>query len=197
MKVCIIIDIYERKYKIIKRHSGSQNSYFTVSDENTDDVSITNGILTTESVKEIFKEIFEEQQNVLVNIVSQSTTPLQTSLYKLEIDIKDNNDRNVTDDKLKDIENSIEKNKETFKRQIEKLKKDNDDTNNKIRILEDVQGEIIYVLMASKNGTKNLGGCRAKFKRRSTKRDIQKRFSIFMLWRNPKHKNRKSPLFRG
>ena len=128
MKVCIIIDIYERKYKIIKRHSGSQNSYFTVSDENTDDVSITNGILTTESVKEIFKEIFEEQQNVLVNIVSQSTTPLQTSLYKLEIDIKDNNDRNVTDDKLKDIENSIEKNKETFKRQIEKLKKENDDT---------------------------------------------------------------------
>ena len=197
MKVCIIIDIYERKYKIIKRHSGSKNSYFTVSDENTDDVSITNGILTTESVKEIFKEIFEEQQNVLVNIVSQSTTPLQTSLYKLEIDIKDNNDRNVTDDKLKDIENSIEKNKETFKRQIEKLKKENDDTNNKIRILEDVQGEIIYVLMASKNGTKNLDGCRPKFKRRSTKRDIQKRFSIFMLWRNPKHKNRKSPLFRG
>ena len=128
MKVCIIIDIYERKYKIIKRHSGSKNSYFTVSDENTDDVSITNGIWTTESVKEIFKEIFEEQQNVLVNIVSQSTTPLQTSLYKLEIDIKDNNDRNVTDDKLKDIENSIEKNKETFKRQIEKLKKENDDT---------------------------------------------------------------------
>ena len=197
MKVCIIIDIYERKYKIIKRHSGSKNSYFTVSDENTDDVSITNGILTTESVKEIFKEIFEEQQNVLVNIVSQSTTPLQTSLYKLEIDTKDNNDRNITDDKLKNIENSIEKNKETFKRQIEKLKKENDDTNNKIRILEDVQGEIIYVLIASKNGTKNLDGCRAKFKRRSTKRDIQKRFSIFMLWRNPKHKNRKSPLFRG
>ena len=197
MKVCIIIDIYERKYKIIKRHSGSKNSYFTVSDENTDDVSITNGILTTESVREIFKEIFEEQQNVLVNIVSQSTTPLQTSLYKLEIDTKDNNDRNITDDKLKNIENSIEKNKETFKRQIEKLKKENDDTNNKLIILEEVQGEIIYVLMASKNGTKNLGGCRAKFKRRGIKRDIQKRFSIFMLWRNPKHKNRKSPLFRG
>ena len=70
--------------------------------------------------------------------------------------IKDNNDRlnnirketddlklsietyqNIADDKLKDTENSIEKIKETFKREIEKLKKDNDDTSNKLRILED------------------------------------------------------------
>ena len=74
MKISIIIDTYERKYKIIKRHSGSKNSYFTVSDENTDDVSITNGILTIESVKEMFNKIFEEQQNVLLNTVSQSTS---------------------------------------------------------------------------------------------------------------------------
>ena len=45
--------------------------------------------------------------------------------------------QNITDDKLKDTENSIDKIKETFKREIEKLKKDNDDTNNKLRILED------------------------------------------------------------
>ena len=44
--------------------------------------------------------------------------------------------QNITDDKLKDRENSIDKIKETFKREIEKLKKDNDD-NNKLRILED------------------------------------------------------------
>ena len=72
------------------------------------------------------------------------------------MEIKDNNDRlnnimketddlklsietyqNITDDKLKDTENSIDKIKETFKREIEKLKKDNDDNNNKLRILED------------------------------------------------------------
>ena len=72
------------------------------------------------------------------------------------MEIKDNNDRlnnimketddlnlsietyqNITDNKLKDIESSIDKIKETFKREIEKLKKDNDSTKNKLRILED------------------------------------------------------------
>ena len=45
--------------------------------------------------------------------------------------------QNITDDELKDTENSIDKIKETFQREIEKLKKDNDDNNNKLRILED------------------------------------------------------------
>ena len=145
-----------KENKIINRPPAGKNSYFTVSDDNTDDFSINNGLLTIDSVKEIFKEMFKEQQNALVNIVSQNTTPLQTSLDKLTMEIKDNNDRlnnimketddlklsietyeNITDDKLKDTENSIDKIKETFKREIEKLKKDNDDNNNKLRILED------------------------------------------------------------
>ena len=75
-------------------------------------------------------------------MVSQNTTPLQKFLDKLTIEIKDNNDRlnnimketddlklsietyqNIADDKLKDTENSVDKIKETFKREIEKLKK--------------------------------------------------------------------------
>ena len=48
--------------------------------------------------------------------------------------------QNITDDKLKDTENSIDKIKETFKREIEKLKKDNNDVNNKLAILEDHSG---------------------------------------------------------
>ena len=103
----------------------------------------------------------------MVNIVSQKTTLLQTSLDKLTIEIKDNNDRldnimkeindlklsfatyqNITDDKLKDTENSIDKLKETLKREIEKLKKDNDDINNKLRILEDRSRRDNYILMA-------------------------------------------------
>ena len=44
--------------------------------------------------------------------------------------------QNITDDKLKDTENSIDKIKETFKTEIEKLIKDNNDTNNKPRIFE-------------------------------------------------------------
>ena len=47
-----------------------------------------------ESVKEIFKEMFKEQQNSLVNIVSQNTTPLQTSLDKLTVEVKDNDRMN-------------------------------------------------------------------------------------------------------
>ena len=82
-----------KENKIINRPSAGKNSYFTVSDDNTDDLSINNGLLTIESVKEIFKEMFKEQQNALVNIVSQNTTPLQTSLDKLTVEIKDNNDR--------------------------------------------------------------------------------------------------------
>ena len=34
--------------------------------------------------------MFEEPQNALVNIVSQNTTPLQASLDKLTMEIKDN-----------------------------------------------------------------------------------------------------------
>ena len=100
--------------------------------------------------------MFKEQQNALFNIVYQNTTPLQTFLDKLTTEIKDNNNRlnnimketddlklnietyqNITDNKLKNTENSIDKIKETYKREIEKLKKDNDDNNNKVIILED------------------------------------------------------------
>ena len=148
--------ILTKENKIINRPSAGKNSYFTVSDDNTDDLSINNGLLTIESVKEIFKEMFKEQQNSPVNIASQNTTPLQTSLGKLTMEFKDNNNQlnnimketndlklsidtyqNIIDDKFMDTENSIDKIKETFKREIEKLKKDNDDTNNKLRILED------------------------------------------------------------
>ena len=111
-----------KQNEIINRPSTGKNS------------SINNGLLTIDSVKEIFKEMFKEQQNALVNIVSQNTTPLQTSLDKLTMEIKDNNDRlnnimketddlklsietyqNITDDKLKDTENSTDKVKEREK----------------------------------------------------------------------------------
>ena len=79
-----------KENKVIDRPFAGKNSYFTVSDDNTDDFSINNGLISIESVKEIFKEMFKEQQNALVNIVSQNTTPLQTSLDKLTMEIKDN-----------------------------------------------------------------------------------------------------------
>ena len=72
-----------KENKIINRPSAGENSYFTVNDDNTDDFSINNGLLTIDSVKEIFKEMFKEQQNAPANIISQNTPPLQTFLDKL------------------------------------------------------------------------------------------------------------------
>ena len=76
--------------------------------------------------------MLEEQQNALVNIVYQNTTPLQTSADKLKIEIKDKSDQlintmkknddlklsietyqNITDYELKDAENPIDKIKRT------------------------------------------------------------------------------------
>ena len=50
--------------------------------------------------------MFKEQQNALVNIVSQNTTPLQTSLDKLTMDNSDrlNNIMKETDDLKLNIE---------------------------------------------------------------------------------------------
>ena len=63
------------------------------------------------------------------------------------------------------IQNSIDKIKETFKRETEKLKKDSDDTSNKLTIIQSwriIQDEIIFILMALKNGKKNLGWTQSK-----------------------------------
>ena len=49
--------------------------------------------------------------------------------------------KNITNNKLQDTEKSIDKIKETFKTEIGKLKKDNDGTNNKLRILYDRSGQ--------------------------------------------------------
>ena len=98
-----------KENKIINRPSAGKNIYFTVSDDNTDDLFINNGLLTIESVNEIFKEMFKEQQNGLVNIASQNTTPLQTSPDKLTVEIKDSINRlNNIMKKTDDLQLSIE-----------------------------------------------------------------------------------------
>ena len=82
-----------KENKIINRPFAGRNSYFTVSDDNTDDFSIINGLLTIDLLHKNFKEMFKKQQNALVNIVSQNTTLFQTSLDKLTMEIKDNSNR--------------------------------------------------------------------------------------------------------
>ena len=81
-----------KENKVINRPSAGKNSYFTVSDDYTGYFSINNSLLTIELVKEMFKEMFKEQQNALIKLVCQTRTPLQTSLDKLTMEIKDSND---------------------------------------------------------------------------------------------------------
>ena len=119
-----------KENKLLNKACGGKNSYFTIEEEND-----KNSFVTIEFVKEIFKEMFQEQQEALLNIVSSNTTPLRQSIDKLTIEIKDNNDRlnsivkdtndlklsvqtyqNAFDDKIKELENSIKKIKENIRR---------------------------------------------------------------------------------
>ena len=100
--------------------------------------------------------MFQEQQEALLNIISSKTAPLRQSIDKLTIEIKDNNDRSnslvkdtedlklsvqtyqdVFDDKIKEIEDSIEKIKEKHKNEIIQLEKENEDSKDELRMLED------------------------------------------------------------
>ena len=60
-----------KENKIINRPSAGKNSYFTVNDDNTDDFSINNGLLTIESVKVhriiLFPKIQHHPKHLLIN----------------------------------------------------------------------------------------------------------------------------------
>ena len=137
--------------KIINKPYGGKNSYFTIEEE-----SDKNSFVTIEFIKEIFKEMFQEQQEALLNIISSNTAPLRQSIDKLTIEMKDNNDRlnsivkdtedlklsvqtyqDVFDDKIKEINDSIEKIKEKHKNEIIQLEKENENSKDKLRMFED------------------------------------------------------------
>ena len=140
-----------KENEIINKPYGGKNSYFAIEEE-----SYKNSFATTEIIKEIFKEMFQEQQEASLNIISSNTAPLRQSIHKLTIEIKDNNDRlnnivkdtedlklsvqtyqDVFDDKIKEIEDSIEKIKEKHKNEIIQLEEENENSKDKLRMLED------------------------------------------------------------
>ena len=141
-----------KESKIINKPYGGKNSYFTIEEE-----SDKNSFVYIEFIKEILKEMFQEQQEALLNIISSNTAPLRQSTDKLTIEIKDNNDRlnstlkdtedlklsvqtyqDVFDDKIKEINDSSEKIKEKHKNEIIQLEKENEDSKDKLRMLEDL-----------------------------------------------------------
>ena len=69
-----------KENKIINKTYGGKNSYFTIEEE-----SDKNSFVTIEFIKEIFKEMFQEQQEALLNIISSNTAPLRQSTDKLTI----------------------------------------------------------------------------------------------------------------
>ena len=53
-----------KENKLLNKPCGGKNSYFTMEEEND-----KNSFVTIEFVKEIFKEMFQEQQEALLNII--------------------------------------------------------------------------------------------------------------------------------
>ena len=60
---------FTKENKIINRASAGRHSYFTVSDDNTDDLSINNDFLTIESVKQNVKDMFKVAREVNLKLV--------------------------------------------------------------------------------------------------------------------------------
>ena len=139
-----------KENKLLNKPCGGKNSYFTIEEENDE-----NSFVIIEFLKEIFKQMFQEQQEALLKIISSNKAPLRQSMDKLTIEIKDNNDRlnsivkdtddlklsvqtyqNVFDDKIKELEDSIKKIKENHKKEIIQLNNENEDSKDKLRILE-------------------------------------------------------------
>ena len=96
------------------------------------------------------------KNNKKLNIISCNTARLRQSTDKLTIEIKVNNDRlnsivkdtedlklsvqtyqDAFDDKIKEMTNSIEKIKEKHKNENIQLEKENEDSKDKLRMLED------------------------------------------------------------
>ena len=113
----------------------------------------SNKAVNIKTVKEIFKEMFKEQEKTLMNIVTNSTTLIHQSLDRLTMEIKDNNSRleqisketddlklsletyqNINDTKIKQIEETLSKIRGIS---IENVLKDNAEMKEKIRELED------------------------------------------------------------
>ena len=120
------------------------------------DIPIDNEIITINTVKEFFQEMFKEQQKALLNIVSTNTTPLQKSLDRLSIQIQGNSNRleNIikeTDDlklslevtqemqdvKIKSVEKLVKEAEKKYKQEIESLIIKSKEQNDKLRVLED------------------------------------------------------------
>ena len=69
-----------------------------------------------------------KNNNGRLNNIMKETDDLKRLIESIDIETY----QNIKDEKLKDTGNVIDKIKETFKSEIEKLKKDNNDTNNKL-----------------------------------------------------------------
>ena len=120
------------------------------------DIPIDNEIISINTVKELFQEMFKEQQKALLDIVSTNTTPLQKSLDRLSIQIQDNSNRleniiketddlklsleatqEMLDEKIKSVQKLVAEVEKKYKQEIESLIMKNKEQDDKLRVLED------------------------------------------------------------
>ena len=120
------------------------------------DIPIDIEIITINTVKELFQEMFKEQQKALLNVVSTNTTPLQKSIDRLIMQIQDNSNRleniiketddlklslkatqEMQDEKKKSVEKLVKVVEKKYKQKIETLIIKNKEQDDKLRVLDD------------------------------------------------------------
>ena len=85
----------------------------------------SNGVITIDTIKSIFQEMFQQQEKVLIETVNSTSLVTNQSIDKLSSDITVNNEKLIKlANDLSDVQLSIEASYEMIDKKIKKLKKE-------------------------------------------------------------------------
>ena len=85
----------------------------------------SNDVITIDTIKSIFQEMFQQQEKVLIETVNSTSLVTNQSIDKLSSDINVNNEKLIKlANDLSDVQLSIEASYEMIDKKIKKLKKE-------------------------------------------------------------------------
>ena len=85
----------------------------------------SNDVITIDTIKSIFQEMFQQQEKVLIETVNSTSLVTNQSIDKLSSDITVNNEKLIKlANDLSDVQLSIEASYEMIDKKIKKLKKE-------------------------------------------------------------------------
>ena len=85
----------------------------------------SNDVITIDTIKSIFQEMFQQQEKVLIETVNSTSLVTNQSIDKLSSDITVNNEKLIKlANDLSDVQLSVEASYEMIDKKIKKLKKE-------------------------------------------------------------------------